>query len=90
MSKSINIDDILSKFDNPILLSDEGGQKVVYTVNLPDLGNTVLKIGYYSSLSSLERIKREVEILRALSSKYFPHNYDFKIVDGKRYFILEE
>ena len=90
MANKLNFDDILSNYDKPALLSDEGGQKVVYTVNLPDIGLSVLKIGKYSSESSLERIRREVEILRELNSDYFPKNYDFVIVDNERYFILEE
>src|SRR5688500_17661984 len=90
MARTIEIDDILSHFDSPELLSDEGWQKVVYTIDLPQHGRSLLKIGSYSSESSLRRIQREVEILRELNSAYFPQNYDFVIVDQNRYFILED
>jgi eukaryotic-like serine/threonine-protein kinase len=90
MHKGAKVDDILIRFENPRLLSDEGGQKVVYTIEIQESELAVLKIGYYSSRSSLERIIREVEILRKLESKYFPRNYGFEIVDRERYFILEE
>lgn len=90
MSKSVKVDDILERFKNPQLLSDEGGQKVVFTIEIQRNELAVLKIGHYSSRSSLERIIREVEILRKLESKYFPQNYGFEIVDEERYFILEE
>jgi serine/threonine-protein kinase len=57
---------------------------------LTGFGKSVLKIGYYDSPLSLERIMREVEILSSIRSQYFPRNYDFKIVDNERYYILEE
>jgi serine/threonine-protein kinase len=90
MTNKLYLDDILSNFENPTLLSEEGGQKIVFTVTLPDIGLSVLKIGRYNSEAGLERIRREVGILRDLNSDYFPRNYGFEIVDHERYFILEE
>ena len=90
MPQGIVVDDILSKFNNPQLLSDEGGQKIVYTVTLPDHGESILKIGHFDSRAALERIQREVAILRDVESKYFPRNYDFAILDAERFIILEE
>ena len=90
MPKGVKVDDILERFKNHQLLSDEGGQKVVFTIEIRGNELVVLKIGHHSSRSSLERIIREVEILRKLELKYFPQNYDFEIIDEERYFILEE
>jgi serine/threonine-protein kinase len=90
MPTDIYVEDILRGFSSPKILSEEGGQKVVYTVKLLNYGKSVLKIGKYESGASLERIKREVKVLKEIDSKYFPRNYDFKIVDQDRYFILEE
>lgn len=90
MVKKIDITDILRNFDTPELLSAEGGQKYVFTINLPKIGKSILKVGLYNSESTLERIQREVETLRKIDSTYFPKNYGFSIVDSQRYYILEE
>lgn len=89
MPLKIVIDDILSKFEQIKPLS-KGGQKVVFTIIHPEYGHCVLKIGYFSSKSTLERIQREVSILKEINSSYFPRQYAFEIVDTERYFILEE
>lgn len=89
MSVEFKVDDILESFADSKLL-DEGGQKVVFTVSDPKWGVCVLKIGYFFSRTSLERIIREVQILSEIHSDFFPKNYDFVVVDTQRYYILEE
>jgi serine/threonine-protein kinase len=79
----------LSSYTNPVLLK-EGGQKVVYRVTHPDYGEVALKIGQYSTQQSLERIKREVAVLKDIDSQYYPKNYDFQVVSADRFFIIEE
>lgn len=81
--------DILSAYSNPILL-DQGGQKVVYRVTHPTYGESALKIGQYSSPESLERIRREVTVLKDIDSEYYPKNYDFEVLPNDRFLILEE
>lgn len=88
MNKHLIVGDILSQYPDAKLLNN-GGQKVVYTVNDPQYGLSVVKIGLYSSKDSLERIRREVETLRAINSKWYPKQYKFEIIDN-RFFILEE
>lgn len=89
MNKELIVDDILSDYPDAQLLN-EGGQKVVYTVNDPQYGLSVLKIGLYSSKDSLERIRREVKTLGAINSDWYPKQYKFEIIDNKRFLILEE
>lgn len=84
-----NHQDILSAYSNPILLK-EGGQKVVYRVTHPIYGEAALKIGQYSSPQSLERIKREVAVLKDIDSEYYPKNYDFEVLPNDRFSIMEE
>lgn len=83
------VDDILGLFDQPKLLN-HGGQKIVYMISHPKHGACVLKIGFYSSKNALERIEREVSILRDISSTFFPKQFDFRVVDSTRYYIIEE
>lgn len=84
-----NHQDILSAYSNPILLK-EGGQKVVYRVTHPTHGESALKIGQYSTPQSLERIRREVAVLKDIDSEYYPKNYDFEVLSNDRFLILEE
>ena len=68
-----------------------GGQKKVYFANHPEYGSVVIKIGDFKNGTQLERIKREVEFLRSINSKYFPKNYEFKVEEKERkFFIVEE
>jgi len=90
MTIPVKVDDVICKFENPTLLSDKGGQKIVYTIQHPEFGRCVLKIGHYGSMTTLERIKREVSILSSLKSDYFPTNFDFQVLDQSRFFIIEE
>lgn len=86
---TLKFQDILSKYSNPILLN-QGGQKVVYKIDHPEHGSAVLKIGQASSKRGLERIRREVDIMRDLDSTYYPKNYDFVIYPQNRFVIIEE
>ncbi len=68
-----------------------GGQKKVYKVIHPDFGVVVAKLGKFSSLDSLERIKREVNCLKDIESEYFPKNYNFEYdLDKKSFCIIEQ
>ncbi len=68
----------------------EGGQKRVYSALHPVHGAVVIKHGEYRVASTLERITREVELLRELDSPYFPRHYDFLIEPIKREFLVIE
>ena len=83
------IDDILARFPNPMPLGG-GGQRKVFAIEHPQFGETVLKIGAYESQQGLERIQREVQVLSSIQSDYYPRHYAFQIVDGNRFFIIEE
>ena len=83
------VDDILAQFPGARPLG-KGGQKVVFTIEHPQFGRCVLKIGFYSSRQGLERIQREVAILQELRSPYFPRHFSFTLIEPDRYFILEE
>jgi serine/threonine-protein kinase len=85
----LQVDDIIGQFPEASPLG-KGGQKVVFTVQHPQFGHCVLKIGFYSSRQGLKRIQREVAILRDLSSPYFPRHFSFTLLEPDRYFILEE
>lgn len=56
----------------------------------PTFGEVALKIGQYSSPQGLERIKREVAVLKDIDSEYYPKNHDFEILSADRFLILEE
>jgi len=81
--------DVLSAYQNPQLIKT-GGQKVVYRVYHPLFGEVALKVGQYSSPQSLERIKREIALLKDIDSEYYPKNYDFKVIAADRFVIIEE
>ena len=81
--------DILRQYPTHQILKS-GGQKVVYIVDHPMYGTVVLKVGPTGSPSSLERIRREVEILSNISSIYYPKQYSFDIVSRDRFVIIEE
>jgi len=69
----------------------EGGQKKVYLAKHPDVGTVVIKRGEIKSFTSLERIKREVDLLSELSSPFYPVQYHFNIdVKTKEFEIVEE
>jgi serine/threonine protein kinase len=69
----------------------QGGQKKVFLANHPEYGNVVIKKGNITSFTSLERIKREVELLSELNSKFFPIQYHFNIdFKTKEFEIIED
>ncbi|NJO68046.1 MAG: serine/threonine protein kinase [Bacteroidetes bacterium] len=68
-----------------------GGQKVVYLAEHPDVGTVVIKRGEIKSFTSLERIKREVELLSELKSDFYPQQYHFNIdIKAKEFEIVED
>jgi len=81
--------DILSLFVSPVLLK-QGGQKVVYRASDPSYGEVVLKVGKFASEPSLERIKREVAVLRDITSDYYPQIFDFQVFPNSRFLIIEQ
>lgn len=85
----LSYDDISAQFSIVEVLG-QGGQKIVFAVEHPEYGACVLKIGVCKSKSALERIKREVETLKSITSDYYPNQFDFVIVDEQRFYILEE
>jgi len=65
----LEFEDIISQYQDPVLIK-QGGQKIVYRVIDPKYGNVALKIGSFSSDANLERIRREVIVLRDI--KMYP------------------
>lgn len=69
----------------------EGGQKRVYLAKHPDGQLVVIKKGTIKSFTSLERIRREIDLLSELSSEFYPKQYHFNIdVKAKEFEIVEE
>jgi len=68
-----------------------GGQKVVFLAEHPMEGKVVVKKGEIRSFTSLERIKREVELLSTLTSPFYPRQFQFNIdIKSKKFEIVEE
>ena len=68
----------------------EGGQKKVFLVE-HEKQKKILKLGSFYTKASLDRIIREVDILRSIDSEFFPKNYDFTYdLKSKSFEILEE
>ena len=90
MSKDLALfDDLLASFDTAEYIGG-GGQKQVFSATHPEYGKVALKVGVYSSAAQLERISREVGLLRSVDSVYFPKQFFFEPQSQKRYLILEE
>lgn len=90
MDKSqVQVDDVLADFDSPVHIGG-GGQKQVYRATHSTFGEVTVKIGVYTSDTVLERISREVGLLRSANSKYFPKQFMFEPKPGSRYCIVEE
>jgi serine/threonine protein kinase len=68
----------------------EGGQKKVYLAESNTLGTVIYKVGQCHSISALERIKREVDLLRRIKSPYFPQNYAFRYDSNGIFQMIEE
>lgn len=63
---------------------------MVYRATCVDHGEVVLKVGNYASEPSLERIKREVAVLRNITSDYYPTIFEFKVFPNNRFLIVEQ
>lgn len=82
-------DDLVAQMSNVVSLA-EGGQKKVFAAQHPEFGSVVIKHGVYRYTVSLERISREVDLLRDLSSKYYPKNFEFIVEPVQREFLVVE
>lgn len=68
-----------------------GGQKNVQLAEHPKFGLVVIKRGAIRSFISLERIKREIELLSELNSDFYPQQYHFNIdIKTKEFEIIED
>src|SRR5258708_5420400 len=68
-----------------------GGQKNVQLAKHPEIGLVVIKRGAIKSFTSLERIKREIELLSDLKSEFYPQQYHFNIdIKAKEFEIVED
>ncbi len=83
------LDDLIDRCSDVTSLA-EGGQKKVLAAIHPDYGPVVIKYGEYRFTSSLERISREVALLRELDSPYYPKHYEFLIEPVRREFLVVE
>jgi len=69
----------------------QGGQKTVHLAEHPKVGTVVIKKGAIKSFTSLERIKREVELLSELESDFYPKQHHFNIdVKTKEFEIVDD
>jgi serine/threonine-protein kinase len=67
-----------------------GGQKTVQLAKHTTEGMVVIKRGAIKSFISLERIKREVDLLSLIDSEYYPFQHHFNIdVKTKEFEIVE-
>jgi len=87
--QQFNHQDVLSEYTEPVFIKT-GGQKIVYKIRYQEFRWAILKIGKFNSKTNLERIQREVIVQKEIDSKYYPRNYDFKIINGNRFVIVEE
>ena len=83
------LDDVLGRCGDVAFLA-EGGQKKVLSADHPDFGSVVIKYGEYRYSTSLDRITREVKLLRDIDSKYYPTHYEFLIEPIRREFLVIE
>jgi len=68
----------------------ESGQRQVFRIIHPEFGECIMKKGKCLSNTSLERIKREVSILKEIDSTYFPKNYQADYFGSGEFIIFEE
>jgi serine/threonine-protein kinase len=83
------IEDIIRTCTNVAEL-DRGGQKVVYSAEHPHHGHVVLKRGQYPHPNALERISREVGLLAAIDSEFYPKHLGFVVEAPSRSFLIIE
>lgn len=91
---SVECEDVINQYTNPELVF-QGGQRVVYKVLHPEYGTVIVKIGRYKTTDSqdgweIERIEREIGLLKQIDSIYYPKNFSFEIISDFRYVIVEE
>lgn len=71
-----------------------GGQKIVYKAIHNSWGNVVIKVGKTNSTSGKARIQREINLLSALNSVYYPKQYSFELNNPNKlesdFVIIEE
>lgn len=84
------LDELLAYCTNVEQLA-QGGQKVVVAATHPKYGDVVIKNGDYGITSGLERIVREVELLKEIDSPYYPKQFEFLIdANAKQFLIVEQ
>jgi serine/threonine protein kinase len=86
---TLQFDDVREMYPEAQLIG-EGGQKVVFSIEHPEYGPAVLKVGAYQSQGALERIQREVALLSVIDSPFYPKHYEFTVLDHKRFYLIEE
>lgn len=68
-----------------------GGQKTVFLATHHSLGDVVIKTSPITSFIGLERIKREVDLLKSLDSEFYPKQHHFNIdVTANKFEIIEQ
>lgn len=83
------LDNVINQYSDVQTLA-EGGQKKVYSAVHPEFGRVVIKYGEYRYSTTLERITREVDLLREIKSEYYPAHYEFLIEPVRREFLIIE
>ena len=83
------LDDFITGCTDVVPLA-QGGQKTVMAARHPEYGSIVIKRGGYRYGTSLERISREVELLRELQSPYYPKHHEFIVEPVRREFLVVE
>jgi eukaryotic-like serine/threonine-protein kinase len=83
------LEDIVGRCTDVISLAEDGQKKVLAAIH-PEFGPVVMKYGNYRYATSLERITREVTLLRELESRYYPKHYEFLIEPVRREFLVVE
>lgn len=83
------LNDTLVKCQDVVPLA-EGGQKRVFAGVHEQFESVVIKYGEYRYATTLERITREVELLRNLESRYYPTFHEFLIEPVRREFLVIE
>jgi serine/threonine-protein kinase len=67
-----------------------GGQKEVFLASHKKHGLVVVKKGGFTRDSTIERIKREVNLLNDLNLECFPKQFEFNIDESKNNFVIIE
>jgi eukaryotic-like serine/threonine-protein kinase len=83
------LEDLVGRCSDVVSLA-QGGQKKVLAAIHPEFGPVVIKYGNYRYATSLERITREVTLLRELESSYYPKHCEFLIEPVRREILVVE